>query len=168
MLPTTDVHSSPTREIVRTLIHTFVHYLSLKLPRLFLSFEGDESVAFGAAPAVADDLGGLDVAEGGEQFVEVGFGGRGADPADEDPVRHQSPAGVLGQRTAAAVTQVAVVVAAAGISLLLLLLLRRLERDSHRCGHRDLMVIDGGRRRGGRLLLRLLVLRLRPVIRTVH
>ena len=63
----------------------------MQLLGLLLGLEGDESVALGAAAAVADDLGGLDVAEGGEELVEVGLGGRRADAAHEDPVGHQGP-----------------------------------------------------------------------------
>ncbi len=61
-------------------------HLSLQLPGLLLSLERDEAIAFGGAAAVGDDLGGANVAEAGEQLVQVGFGRRVADPAHEDSV----------------------------------------------------------------------------------
>ena len=54
------------------------HHLGLQLLGLLLGLEGDEAVALGAAAAVADDLGGLHVAEGGEQLVQVRLRRRGA------------------------------------------------------------------------------------------
>ncbi len=47
--------------------------LGLELFGLLLCLEGDEAVTLGAATAIADDLGGLNVAEGGEQLVQVGL-----------------------------------------------------------------------------------------------
>ena len=57
----------------------------LQPPGLLLGLEGDEAVALADPSPVLDDLGLLHVPEGGEERVELGLGGGGADAAHKHP-----------------------------------------------------------------------------------
>ena len=57
----------------------------LQPPGLLLGLEGDEAVPLADPGPVLDDLGLLHVPEGGEERVELGLGGGGADAAHKHP-----------------------------------------------------------------------------------
>lgn len=66
-----------------------LQYLGLHLFGLLLGLESDEPVALGTSSTVADDLDRLDIAERGEELVQVGLGSASAYATNEDTIWHQ-------------------------------------------------------------------------------